>query len=151
MLKGRNVQKAEVLYQLLNGVKGKIPLMSYAEMNILARTIGNSLFDMTATWSGYKSQALLDAEALNPDTKKCSEHYYPRQLAGWRIIEHILRYKGIKKPKLIDLILVFNRIHYTTPAENTALVPFQKYGIFTTPEHAYKQAGVVLVKVKDVD
>lgn len=151
MLKGRNVQKADVLFHLLCGVKEKVSKMSYEELNILARTIGNSLFDMTPIWSGYKSKALIAAELIDPKTKKCAEHYYPRQLAGWRIIEHILRYKGIKKAKLIELVRIFNQVHYTTAAENTKLVPYQKYGVFTTPEESYKQAGVELIKVKDVD
>ena len=151
MLKGKNIDKVDVLFHLLVGVKDKVRKMSYSELNILARNIGNALFDMTAVWSGYKSQALLDAEALDPKTKKCSEHFYPRQVAGWRIVEHMIRYGGIKKAKLIEYVLCFNRVHYTTSDENNALVQFQKYGVFTTPEHAYEQAGVVLVKVKDVD
>ena len=151
MLKGRNVQKADVLYHLLNGVKDKVGKMSYDELNILARTIGNSLFDMTAKWSGYKSKELIAQEKKDPSTKKCAEHFYPRQVAGWYIVQHLVRYKGMSKAKLIDFIMMFNQIHYTTSEENTRLVPFQKSGIFTTPEHAYKQAGVELIKVKDVD
>lgn len=151
MLKGKNVEKAEVLFHLLSGVRTKVQSMSYTELNILARTIGNSLFDMSPIWSGYKSRALIAAEKVNPKVKKCAEHYYPRQVAGWRIVEHILRYKGITKSKLFDLLEVFNQVHYTTSDENTRLVPFQKYGVFVSPEHSYKQAGVELVKVKDVD
>lgn len=151
MLKGRNVQKAEVLYHLLSGVKDRLHKMSYDQLNILARTIGNSLFDMTAAWSGYKSKALIAAELLDPSTKKVAEHFYPRQVAGWRIIEHIMRYRGITKLKLEELIIAFNQVHYTTAAENTKLVPYQKYGVFVSPEHAYKQAGVELIQVKVVD
>ena len=151
MLKGRNIQKARVLYDIITGVKGKIPLMRLDELNILARTIGNALFDMTPSWSGYKSEELIRQEEIDPKTKKVAEHYYPRQVAGWRIIEHVARYKGISRPQLERMIESFNRIHYTTAEENTRLVPFQKYGVFTTPEDSYRQAGIVLVKVKDVD
>lgn len=125
--------------------------LSYYELNVLARTIGNSLFDMSATWSGYKSQELIDQEAIDPKAKKCAEHFYPRQVSGWRVVEHMVRYGSISKSKLIEMIEVFTQVHYTTPAENTRLVPYQKYGVFISPEHSYKQAAVDLVKVKDVD
>lgn len=103
---------------------------------------------MTPTWSGYKSQALLDEEAKNPKTKKCGEHYYPRQVSGWRIVEHMIRYKGISKHKLFEMLDIFNTIHYTTAEENTRLVPYQKYGTFISPEHSYKMADITLVRVK---
>lgn len=150
MLKGKNIEKANVLYHLLCGVKDKAFKMSYTELNILARTVGNSLFDMHPTWSGYMSKQLVNELAIDPSTKKCAEHYYPRQVAGWRIVEHIMRYRGIKKAKLISLLIIFNQVHYTTAAENTALVPFQKYGTFTTPEYSYAAAGIELVQVKVV-
>lgn len=151
MLKGKNIIKAEVLYRLLLGVKDHVKKMSYYELNVLARTIGNSLFDMNATWSGYKSKELIAAEAINPKAKKCAEHFYPRQVAGWRIVEHIIRYGSISKQKLIEMINVFCQVHYTTSDENSRLVPFQKYGIFISPEHSYREANVELVKVKDVE
>jgi len=151
LLKGKNIQKADVLYRLLSGIRTHVRTMSYYELNVLARTIGNSLFDMSATWSGYKSHDLVAEELINPKTKKCAEHFYPRQVSGWRIVEHMIRYGSISKSKLIEMIEVFTQVHYTTPAENTRLVPFQKYGVFISPEHSYKQANVDLVKVKDVD
>lgn len=151
LLKGKNIQKADVLYRLLSGIRTHVRTMTYYELNVLARTIGNSLFDMSATWSGYKSQELLDLEAVDPKAKKCAEHFYPRQVSGWRIVEHMIRYGSISKPKLIDLIKVFTQVHYTTATENSRLVPYQKYGVFISPEHSYKQANVDLVKVKDVD
>lgn len=151
LLKGKNVQKADVLYRLLSGIRAHIRTMTYYELNVLARTIGNSLFDMSATWSGYKSQELINNEVKDPKAKKCAEHFYPRQVSGWRIVEHMVRYGSISKPKLIEMIEVFTQVHYTTPTENTRLVPYQKYGVFISPEHSYKQANVDLVKVKDVD
>lgn len=151
MLKGKNIQKAEVLYRLLSGIRSHVRTMTYYELNVLARTIGNSLFDMSATWSGYKSNTLIQEELTNPKTKRCAEHFYPRQVSGWRIVEHMVRYGSISKSKLIEMIEVFTQVHYTTSAENSRLVPFQKYGVFISPEHSYKQANVDLVKVKDVD
>ena len=122
--------------------------MSYEELNILARTIGNSLFDMSYTWSGYKSKALLQEEAINPKAKKCAEHFYPRQVAGWRIVEHLIRYKGISKGKLHEMLAIFTQVHYTTATENLSLKPYQKYGTFISPEHSYQHANSELVKIK---
>lgn len=148
MLKGKNIQKATMLHLLLTGMKDQITKLSYYEMNILARVVGNMIFDMSPVWSGYKSKALLAAEAQDPSTKKCAEHFYPRQVAGWRVVEHMCRYRGISKSRLFDMLSVFTQVHYTTADENTRLVPFQKYGTFISPEHSYKQAGIDLVPVK---
>lgn len=149
MLQGKNLLKANVLFQILCGVKTSIAKMSYYELNVLARTVGNALFDMTPTWSGFKSQGLLDAEQQNPKTKKCAEHFYPRQVSGWRIVEHLIQYRGISKKKLFEMISVFIKVHYTTSEENTRLVPYQKVGVFISPEHSYQMANITLVKVKD--
>lgn len=125
--------------------------MRYEELNVLARTVGNNLFDMTHTWSGFKSRKLIEAEQLSIKVKKCPEHFYPRQVAGWRIVEHIVRYKGISKKKLCEYIKVFTQVHYTLPEENTKLIPYQKYGVFISPEHSYKLAEVELVQVKIIN
>ena len=109
MLKGKNKNKARVLFDLLSGVRYKVRGMNYDELNILARTIGNSLFDMTPIWSGYKSEELIKQEAMDPKTKKVAEHFYPRQVAGWRIVEHLLRYSGISQKQLERMIMAFNR------------------------------------------
>lgn len=147
MLKGKNQTKAIVLHSLLTGIAKQVPTMKYDELNILARTVGNALFDMTHTWSGFKSKRLIEAEQSNPKTKKCPEHFYPRQVAGWRIIEHLIQYRGISRKKLFEYVSVFTQVHYTLPEENTKLIPYQKHGVFISPEHSYKLAEIELVKV----
>lgn len=148
MLKGKNQLKAEVLHNLLSGVAKYVPNMGYDELNVLARTVGNSLFDMTPTWSGYKSKGLIEAEMKDPKVKKCPEHFYPRQVAGWKIIEHVMQNKGIARRKLFEYVKEYIQVHYTLPEENTRLVPYQRQGVFISPEVSYKLANVELVKVK---
>ena len=141
-------RKVKVLWMMLKGVAADIPKLCPQEKNVVARMISNSIFDMRTKWSGMESQALIDARSKNPKTTKCPEHYYPRQVAGARILQHIERYGGISKNKLDEFLDVFTRVHYTTSEENQLLKPYQKVDTFISPEHSYEAAGITLVKVK---
>lgn len=143
-----HARKVKVLHLMLNGVVGDIPKLSTPEKNVISRMISNSIFDMRVIWSGMYSQELANALTANPKTQKCAEHYYPRQVAGQRILQHIERYKGISLKKLEEFLDVFTRVHYTTSQENQLLKPYQKIDTFISPEHSYQMAGITLVKAK---
>lgn len=116
-------------------------------MNKWGRNIANSMYDIKAIWSGYISlelKALVDAGAtLN--SVKCKEHYYSRQLGGEDIVKHIMQYGGISRDKFVDMINRYTQVHYVTSAENTALRPSQKKGVFVSWHHAYNNHGIKLV------
>jgi hypothetical protein len=120
-------------------------------MNKWGRNIGNSMYDIKAIWSGYISlelKALVDAGAkLNK--VKCNEHYHSRQLSGENIIRHIMQYGGISREKFTDMINLYTQVHYVTSAENIALRPSQKKGVFVSWHHAYNNHNVKLVHHED--
>lgn len=143
-----HTRKVKVLHLMLTGIVGELHKLSTLEKNVISRMISNSIFDMRVIWSGMYSQGLVDAISLAPKTQKCAEHYYPRQVAGQRILQHIERYKGISLKKLEEFLDVFTRVHYTTSQENQLLKPYQKVDTFISPEHSYQMAGITLVKAK---
>lgn len=143
-----HARKVKVLHLLLVGIKDSVAELSDEEKNLIARMIGNSIYDMRVIWSGYESKALIEARASGKKVTRCPEHFYPRQVAGKRIVDHIARFKGISLTKLQEYLDVFCRVHYTTSEENIALKPYQKTDTFISPEHSYEMAGIELIKVK---
>lgn len=137
-------RKVKVLHLMLVGIVDELNKLSHAEKNVISRMISNSIFDMRVIWSGKYSQALVDALITNSKTQKCAEHYYPRQVAGQRILQHMERYRGISLKKLKEFLDVFTQVHYTTSQENQLLKPYQKVDTFISPEHSYQMAGITL-------
>ncbi len=43
----------------------------------------------------------------------------------------------------------YGRVNFVTSTENKSITKFQKVGVFSTPEKAYEQAGIKLIKVDD--
>lgn len=143
-----NARKVKVLHAMLNGIRESLQSMDDDEKNLVARMIGNSIFDMRVVWSGYESKALIEARTSNKKTTKCPEHFFPRQVAGKRIVEHIIRFKGISIKKLQEFLDVFCQVHYTTSEENVRLKPYQKTDTFISAEHSYSMANIELIKVR---
>lgn len=143
-----NARKVKVLHAILDGARDKIKHMDDEEKNLIARMIGNSIYDMRVLWSGYESKALIEARNLDKKTTRCPEHFYPRQVAGKRIVEHVVRFGGISLKKLQEYLDVFCQVHYTTSEENVRLKPYQKTDTFISPEHSYSMANIELIKVR---
>lgn len=137
-----------MLWMTLQGIAKDLPKLSQPEKHVLARMVSNSIYDMRFIWSGMESQALVDAKAKDPKTKRCAEHFYPRQLAGSRILQHVERYGGISQKKLKEFLDIFCKVHYTTSEENIKLKAYQKVDTFISPEQSYASAGIALVQVK---
>lgn len=143
-----NARKVKVLHAVLDGIKDKLPSMDEDERNLVARMIGNSIFDMRCVWSGYESKGLIAARVQNKKATRCPEHFFPRQVAGKRIVEHIIRFRGLSIKKLQEYLDVFCQVHYTTSEENVRLKPYQKTDTFISAEHSYAMASIELVQVK---
>jgi hypothetical protein len=43
----------------------------------------------------------------------------------------------------------YGRVHLITSEENKAVQPFQRVGVFTTPDEAYAKAGIAFVELPD--
>lgn len=141
-------KKEAMLLLTLQGIAKDVSSLDPFEKNVISRMISNSIFDMRVIWSGYESSELIAQRQAGLKPQRCAEHYFPRQVAGKRILDHVERYGGISKKKLSQYLDIFCRVHYTTSEENTKLRAFQKTDTFISPEHSYQQAGITLIKVK---
>jgi hypothetical protein len=113
------------------------------DRNDFARGIGTLLFDLPARYSGKASKAVLQSK-YHAGTKWCPEHFIPRQVSGHRILDTFLNERFDMK-KLLVMLWDSTEVHYVLPEENTALMPHQKPGVFTTWEAAYDAVGIELV------
>lgn len=85
-------------------------------------------------WSG------LISEDCRSTGQKCQQHRYPRLLATKFMFENL----PDNIEEFQELFIKLCQFDYTTSSENKKLIPFQKEGIFETPEIAYEKAGIVL-------
>jgi len=80
--------------------------------------------------------------------KLSEEHVYPRKIAARKLLEdHSLTADAMERVFREE----FGRLHYITSEENKAVIRYQKSGVFTTPEEAYRQAGIELITVDRSD
>ena len=82
--------------------------------------------------------------------KYTEDHEYPRKVAARELLEK--DWSSIENPAIefFDLYQEkYGRVNLVTSTENKSITKFQKVGVFTTPEKAYEQAGIVLIKVTD--
>jgi hypothetical protein len=109
--------------------------------------VGASVFylpsDKKTLWSGYISE-----EALKTG-ERVIEHMYPRRIGGKELLS--IDWDCVSDPEdhLRNLYYSkYGRYHFVTKKENTSLRPYQKYGIFTTPEDAYYKCNIKLIQTK---
>jgi len=112
------------------------------------RSVGNDIHDLSRIWTGYESEESI-AQKMVLGYKHCDEHFWPRQYAGEYIVKCVCLNAGISFEYLVTLLNKFRQVHRVTPEENRRLMKYQHTSVFTTPEDAYEQAGVILIKQKD--
>lgn len=102
-------------------------------------------------WTGYISMGAL--KAFHPDSgiakpKFSEEHVYPRKVAARMLLSD-----GALDASTMTAIFreKYGRLHYITSDENKVVQPFQRVGVFTTPDDAYAKAGVILIEVARED
>lgn len=102
-------------------------------------------------WTGRISSGAL--KAFHPDSgiknpKFSEEHVYPRKVAARLLLED----QSLDGARLMALFKEkYGRLHFITSDENKAVQRYQRSDVFTTPEDAYAQAGIVLVEVTEQD
>ena len=142
-LKDEHRQKFEQATAMIqaNSVVYKSMVESGQSTQLIETTIGAMLWYLpglkNVTFTGMVS------EAVRAGAKICVEHRYPRKVSAKLLLEN--------PPKsgqefFDDFVEKYGSTNWVTPEENKKLVPFQKVGVFTTPEEAYKQAGIKLVR-----
>jgi hypothetical protein len=102
-------------------------------------------------WTGKISRKAL--ERLHPDNpaprfKLSEEHVYPRKVAACML----LRDTALTSQSM-EIIFreQYGRLHYITPEENKAVIRFQKFEVFSSPEEAYRKAGIELIDIARED
>ena len=98
-------------------------------------------------WTGLISIGAL--QTFHPQTgvsspKLSEEHMFPRKVTARLLLEDPL----IDGPTLAALFREkYGRVHLITPEENKAVQPYQRVGVFTSPEVAYEKAGIVFTEL----
>ena len=102
-------------------------------------------------WTGKISRKALGT--LHPDNpaqrfKLSEEHVYPRKVAACMLLRD-----DSLTPQSMETIFreQYGRLHYITPEENKAVIRFQKLEVFSSPEEAYRNAGIELIEVAKED
>lgn len=112
--------------------------------SIIETTVGAGIFYLPKSkdllWSG-----LISIDAIK-NNERCEDHMYPRKVSAVELLS--VNWDGINDPEEYLKQLYFQKYgkyNYVTKSENRRLVEFQKKGVFTTPEEAYKQCGIKLI------
>ena len=102
-------------------------------------------------WTGQMSIGAL--RTFHPESgvvkpRLSEEHVYPRTVAARLLLGDIL----LDGPALARLFREkYGRVHLITSEENKAVQPFQRVGVFTSPDEAYERAGIAFVQLPDGD
>lgn len=123
--------------------------LSLDDKRVFARSIGNDIQDMASIKTG-KISILAKAERdIDPKYRPTEEHCYPNQVAGMDVLSEYTSHSldgGFVPDAGVDAILALaRRVNLVTKDENSDLIPYQKYGVYTTPEESYRKAGIELV------
>jgi len=113
------------------------------ELNDHARDLGNTIYDLPALWTGYRTK-----DAIKKG-EKVKEHFYPRQWSGYAILEYIFASKGISPTRMRRFFDVFRQVHYTTSEENQKLRDLQDSQVFADWRQPYKERCSPLVQEED--
>ena len=144
-MKQTHLDKLEALFTLLHHNSELYHNSTPAQKQFIETTFGAALFYMPKSkkenFTGYISE-----EALLHPEKRCEEHHYPRKWAA----QQLLTTPPVSVDELQKLLTKFLSYNYTTKEENRKLVPFQKVGVFVSPEHSYSEANIKLVKVSNL-
>ena len=96
-----------------------------------------------ATLDSMQASGLTKAKALQLLTK---EHQTPRKIGGMKLMEYMAQHDAAQD-EFESMLQTFLSWNYVTRQENNDLKPYQKVGVFTTPEVSYHAAGVELIDV----
>ncbi len=94
-----------------------------------------------AALDSLQASGLTKAKALQRLTK---EHQTPRKIGGMKLMEYMAQHDA-SQDEFESMLQTFLSWNYVTRQENNDLKPFQKVGVFTTPEASYQAAGVELL------
>jgi hypothetical protein len=144
----------KALAEIINAIRPTYSQVEPAQKALIETMIGAAIWYIpkpAGAWTGMISRKALERFHPENPTNSCKlseEHVYPRKIAALRLLQNLQL-----TPEEMESIYrnEYGRLHYITPEENKAVIPFQKADIFTSPDDAYKNAGIDLIPVEPSD
>lgn len=125
-------------------VRGGIAVMIGAQIFYVgcpAENFQKISIEANAALESLQTSGLTRAKALTRLTK---EHQTPRKIGGMKLMEYMAQHDA-SQVEFESMLQTFLSWNYVTRQENNDLKPFQKFGVFTTPEASYQAAGIELI------
>lgn len=143
-----------VLANAILSIRGVYSSADATQKALLETMIGAAIWYLPKpidSWTGFISLGAL--QAFHPDSgivrpRFSEEHVYPRKVAARLLLQDE---SLVPNEMAMAFCERYGRLHYITPEEHKAVQPFQRANVFTTPEDAYANAGIVLIVVKNAD
>lgn len=146
------IEQCEIVAALIVSMRPVYNGANERQRGLLETIIGAGIWYIPKpvhAWTGYISRGVL--KAFHPDSgienpRLSEEHVYPRKVAARLLLED----RTLDGQSLAEQFREkYGRVHLITSEENKAVQPFQRIGIFTTPNAAYESAGISLITVSD--
>lgn len=143
-------EKCNVLADVVIAIRPIYEVASEKQKAFLETIIGAAIWYIPkspSSWTGYISKSAIKAffpDGINQKPKLSEEHVYPRKIVAQELLED----EKLDREKLLtSFSLKYGQIHLITPEENNAVRRFQRVSKFSTPDIAYKNADIELIKI----
>lgn len=146
------IEQCAVVAALIVAMRPVYDTASERQRALLETIIGAGIWYIpkpVRAWTGRISKGALNA--FHPDSgiekpRLSEEHVYPRKVAARLLLQDgSLTGESLAK----QFREKYGRVHLITSEENKAVQPFQRVGVFTSPNAAYATAGITLIELSD--
>ena len=138
-MKSSHFAKFEAFLWMLQSLAPQYRQSTPEQKAFIETTIGAALFYLPQSKDKHFTGKVSMGVVIGG--RACKEHLYPRK---WSAQQLLLDPPNDTQTLIALCDDMFLRYNHTTAQENKKLVPYQKTDVFTTPEEAYSQAGVLL-------
>jgi hypothetical protein len=144
------VEQCAVVAALIVAMRPVYLSASPRQRALLETIIGAAIWYIpkpTGAWTGRISVGAL--RAFHPESgvakpRLSEEHVYPRKVAARLLLED----QSLNGSTLANLFREkYGRVHLITSEENKVVQPFQRVGVFTSPDDAYIKARISFVEL----
>lgn len=138
-------EQCEIMASLISAIRPIYSKASETQKALLETIIGAGLWYVpkaTNAWTGKVSIGALGQfhpNSGNAAPRLSEEHVYPRKVAARQLLEDLT----LTNETMTSLFREkYGRVHLITSEENKLVQRHQRVGVFTTPEDAYRLAGI---------
>jgi hypothetical protein len=145
-------EQCAVVADLILAMRPVYAAASVKQRALLETIIGAGIWYLpkpSRAWTGHISIGAL--RSFHPESgiakpRLSEEHVYPRKVTARLLIEDL---------SLSGIVLAnqfrekYGRVHFITSEENKMVQPYQRVGVFTSPDDAYLKAGITFVSIPD--